>query len=79
MPIIVTAAAPCVASGDVLLLYVLLTFCEAAACMARRVWELTVGRWDLHGEGLAFRIKHHLRKKNRKRRWSADGSPSARR
>ncbi|EER90568.1 hypothetical protein BDA96_01G025200 [Sorghum bicolor] len=40
-----------------------LTCCEAtavAARTARRTWELTVGRWGLHG--LAFGIKRHMKR-----------------
>jgi hypothetical protein len=39
------------------------TCCEAtavAARTARRTWELTVGRWGLHG--LAFGIKRHMKR-----------------
>lgn len=39
------------------------TCCEAAAVAARtarRTWELTVGRWGLHG--LAFGIKRHMKR-----------------
>ncbi|RCV40103.1 hypothetical protein SETIT_9G024900v2 [Setaria italica] len=39
------------------------TCCEAAAVAARtarRAWELTVGRWGLHG--LAFGIKRHMKR-----------------
>ncbi|KAG8098846.1 hypothetical protein GUJ93_ZPchr0013g35521 [Zizania palustris] len=39
------------------------TCCEAAALTARtarRTWELTVGRWGLHG--ITFGIKHHMKR-----------------
>ena len=39
------------------------TCCEAAAVAARtarRTWELTVGRWGLHG--LAFGIRRHMKR-----------------
>lgn len=42
------------------------TCCEAAtvaARTARRTWELTVGRWGLHG--IAFGIKRHMKRQVR--------------
>uniref|UniRef100_A0A0D9W0Z7 Fungal lipase-like domain-containing protein n=1 Tax=Leersia perrieri TaxID=77586 RepID=A0A0D9W0Z7_9ORYZ len=41
------------------------TCCEAAAVAARtarRTWELTVGRWGLHG--IAFGIKRHMKRQH---------------
>ena len=42
------------------------TCCEAAAVAARtarRTWDLTVGRWGLHG--IAFGIKRHMKRQVR--------------